>query len=288
LISTRAKIDTTSFQRSLNELAGLKKDVPRIVRRVASNVVKDCVKLTPPFGGAPSSESFNTQRKIGQNAIKGDILGGRKIGGGSQKSRGIFFDIGDIEIETKTGYKISKKGGEQSFQKLFVTKRGEVYGCEKTDYIPRAGFSDMRPRHQAARSKITGRVFTAGSSDRTIGRTRFVDRLVTSTAAINQYLKWVYGRVGGAKHGWFAAIQQLGIKGIPQWIRDQDTPKGMCSITGEGTSQVSVTFENTVPYIQRKGRDLQIVKEAFKSTGYRLRKEIESLLDARMRKAKRA
>ena len=62
----------------------------------------------------------------------------------------------------------------------------------------------------------------------------------------------------------------------------------MCSITGEGTDKFSVTFENTVPYIQRKGRDLQIVKEAFKSIGYRLRKEIESLLDSRMRKAKRA
>ena len=254
-------MDTTSFQRSLNELAGLKKDVPKIVRRVASNVVKDCVKLTPPFGGAPSSESFNEQRKSGNRAVENDL-------------RKLFKDIDELQIvkdaeKKSVGWrlmKLAKKGDSQAIVKFLNSIKIKAVDFAK---------APDRESHLLYRTKYGKTRDLRGASFFVLG-------------GLEKYIKSVQARVGTAKHGWLAAINALGIKAIPAWIRNQSGYVGRCKIEGEGTDKFSVTFENTVPYIQRKGRDLQIVKEAFKSTGYRLRKEIESLLDARMQKAKRA
>ena len=261
MIKINASMDVSGFQKSLTELAGLKKDVPKVVRRVAGNVVKDCVKLTPPFDGAPSSESFNTQRKAGFRAVSNDL-------------NKLFKDVDELEIMKEA----TKKSIGSRLAKL--VKKGDSVGVVRllNDIkIKAIGFTHTpeRDAHLLYRNSY--------------GRTRDLrgSSFFISTGLL-AFIKSVQKRVGTAKHGWLKAISILGIKGIPAWIKNQSGATGSCAIKGEGTDKIEVTFENNVPFIQRKGRDLKIVKEAFKSTGVRLAKEVESLIAARMRKAKRA
>jgi hypothetical protein len=253
-------MDTRGFVKSLRMLAELKKDVPKVVKRVAGNVVKDCMKLTPPFGGAPSSESWGVQKKAGEKAVENDL-------------RKIFVKLGDLDVvqSSKPGsigaaLRRAAKDGDAS---LVVKLLGKIR-------IDAAGFS-LTPResdHLAKRTKY-GRARKGGG-------TYFVN------GGIEAFVKATQKRVGKAKHGWQASASALGIKGIPRWIAGQQGPSGAVTITGDGTPRFSVTFENTVPYIQARGGDLRIVASAFKSTTVRLEKEVEKLLAYKMRKAKLA
>jgi hypothetical protein len=260
MIKMSASMNTESFQKSLRSLADLKKDVPKLVKRVAANVVKDCMKLTPPFGGAPSSETWGTQKKSGERAVENDL-------------RQIFVKLGDLDA-----VKMHKTNGVGAALKLYASK-GDANAVVKILHnikINAAGFS-IEPRqgdHLAKRTKY-GRA-------RKSGGTYFVD------GGLEAYIKTTQKRVGKAKHGWMAAAAALGIKGIPRWIAGQQGPSGDVTITGVGTARFSVVFENTVPYIQSKGADLKIVREAFKSTQVRLDKEVQKILDYRMKKAKAA
>lgn len=261
MIFTRASVSTSGFQRSLNSLLELKKDTPKIVRRVAGNVAKDCVKLTPPFGGNPSTETFNEQRRVGRRAIEKDL--GR-----------LFESVRDLDIvknATKGGagkrlVKLAREGNTQGVVDLLNGLKIRSQAFEPTPQVE----AHLKNRNSLGRVKsITGSpVFVLDG--------------------VKDFIAGVQQRIGSAKHGWMAAISTLGVKGIPAWVRNQSTSSGRCVVEGEGTSKFSVMFENTVPYIQSRGRDLSIVKSAFQSTAVRLGKEVQAVLSARMRKAKRA
>lgn len=261
MIKINASMDVSGFQKSLTELAGLKKDVPKVLRRVAGNVVKDCVKLTPPFGGAPSSESFNAQRQVGYRSVENDL-------------NKLFKDIDELDVirnaqPKAVGSRIEKYARQGNSQAVVKMLNSIKIKAVEFAHIP------TKELHLLYRTAY-------GKTRDLRGASIFIK------TGLPAYIRSVKKRVGGAKHGWATAVSKLGIKAIPAWIKNQNTPSGSCDIRGEGTERMEITFENNVPYIQRRGRDLRIVKEAFRSTSVRLAKEVQMLMDARMRKAKRA
>ena len=262
MIRMSANMDTSGFQRSLKELAKLKKDAPKVVKRVAGNVVKDCVKLTPPFGGHAFTETFGAQLKVGRGAVDADI-------------RKVFYAVQELDaVKARTKgsigwnlWKAAKLGTGQTVLQILenMKLRPTSFGPSPTE-AQHASVRDRRGRTKSNRGSFW----------------------VPTSAVLNAYIKTVQAHVGKAKHGWMSAVSKLGVRGIPGWVTRQQSTSGTCTVSGEGTLNFAVEFENTVPFIQQKGRELGIMKAAFKSVGNKLQKEVDAIMASRFRKAKRA
>ena len=131
--------------------------------------------------------SFTPPKTLAQGrfAILGDLLGGRSIGGASgvQKSRGIFIQHDGEPMRVS-----------ENTVALFYGKDGRIWGSEKEQYRPNASIREMRGHHNAYKSPLTGKVTKAGSWDRTIGRWKFVDRMVVGKSAMKRYLAHIWKR----------------------------------------------------------------------------------------------
>ena len=260
MISASASMDTRGFQRSMDELLKVRPDIAKTVPRVAGQIVKDCVKLTPPFGDHAFTETFGAQLKLGKGAVSSDI-------------RKVFHTIQELDAvkESKKGSigyalkKAMREGDKPLVIKLL--ERMKIYPTS-FDNEPTQSNHALTRNNKGRTVKSRGQFWVAGG--------------------INDYIRAVQKRVGEAKNGWTAAVRKLRVKGIPAWITRQSGPSGTCEIKGAGTVQVSVTFENTVPFIQAKGRELGIMKAAFRSVGEKLNREVKAILSARFRKAKSA
>ncbi len=258
MISMSATMDTSGFQRSLMALVEIKNDAPGIVKRVAGAVVKDCVKLTPPFGKSPSSEKFEDQKKVGFQAVENDV-------------RKVFHDIKDLQIVKE------RTKGSVGWNLRKAALRGD--GTSVLEIL-----KDIKIDATSFDSSPTAEHHLAVRDNR--GRTNSKRGSFWVAGGIAAFTKSIQKHVGKAKHGWSTAIRTLGVKGVPNWVINNDGPSGECLVEGAGTLKFSVTFENTVPYIQRAGRDLGIVSAAFKSTSVRLDREVEKILAYRFKKAK--
>lgn len=253
-------MDTRGFQRSMDELLKVRPDISKTVPRVAGQIVKDCVKLTPPFGDHAFTETFGAQLKVGKGAVSNDI-------------KKVFHTIQELDAvkESKKGSigEALKKAARKGDRNLVILLL-ERLKLRPTSFDPEPTTAHHgSTRNNKGRTvKSRGQFFVAGG--------------------INDYIRVVQKRVGEAKNGWTASVRKLNVKGIPAWITRQTGPSGTCEIKGAGTVQVSVTFENTVPFIQAKGRELGIMRAAFRSVGVKLEREVKAILAARFRKAKSA
>ena len=65
---------TADFNRKIDELIELTgKSAAEVLTSEGRLFTADVIKMTPPFSGAPSTESFNVQRKAGEGAVERDI-----------------------------------------------------------------------------------------------------------------------------------------------------------------------------------------------------------------------
>lgn len=240
---------------------------------VARSFTKDCIKLTPPFGDRPNKESFKTQRDIGMAAIKGDLFGGTRGGQGQTKRVGIFVGMPLSMLQ----HLDMLNDGEQTVK--WTNKDGKAYGAERQLFRPYATKAEMQAHHK--RYFRNGRMSSAGSKTRNIGRWQWIDKMIVPEDAAKVYLRWMQGRVGHAKSGWMRAAAGLGLKGIPQWISRmggdgvfRQTPKGKWPV---------YTIGNRISWIQAKGRELGIIQRAFKFRVEAMKRQLKMT----MRKNKR-
>ena len=192
--------------------AGQKADLAEIVSDETRLLVREIVKNTPP----------KNQRQ-GENAIKVDLFGGRKLSNGG-RSVGIFFPANDAMIKESRVVKIRGIPANQ----MFVTKAGEVWGIDRANFYPDAPLRTLYEVHQKARRPSDGRTSAAGGWSRNVGRWRFMNAIVTNKAKLTLYFNWIKRRVGLSKATWARVGVALGDTTYPSWItRHLDTVKKM-------------------------------------------------------------
>ena len=201
------KNDPALALRKLAAVGGASRTVlEKVFRADAKGFVRDVIAITPPNMGKADKAS---QRR-GESAIRKDILGGRRSAG-TQRG-GIVVPLADslIDAALRTGLYQTEN------VRLFVKKDGTVYGTERSLFKPAATNETLHTHHQ--RYFKNGKMTSAGGRDRTIGRWRFIDKMVVRQSALNSYLKEVYLKVGGLAAGFNSAARLLG-QSVPAWIR---------------------------------------------------------------------
>jgi hypothetical protein len=153
----------------------------------------------------------------GKGAIAQDLLGGRKVAKGNT-SKGIF----NTDKNEIAQYEAAEYAGLANLvptAHVIKTKTGAIYGVDNKLYKPNASMGEMRAHHEKFRSKRTGRVTTAGSYDRTIGRWKFVDKMYVKHSRMNSYIRQRAKEVGKLKGGWAGGtVKWKGGKKPAKWI----------------------------------------------------------------------
>jgi hypothetical protein len=223
----------------------LRKPVRTLVIQEAKGFTKDAQRITPPASQGVSGPAAKAQ---GMAAIRRDLLGG---GGGGAKFAGIFTVLPDALIEQAVLYNASDN------VRLFVTKTGEVYGTEKALFRPFATVDQMYTHHRKYFKH--GRMSQAGARTRDIGRWRFIDKMVVSQGAMNDYLKYVYEKVGSLASGLNAAAMEFGVP-ISPWIKRHGTRSGSVDFVEDDELRFMISITNAVSYAGNAGMQRRMDK----------------------------
>ncbi len=262
------KIDPNAeekFKVALGKIASMaSKDLLRIMQEQMVLLIKDAMKLTPPFGNAPITEKLKDQKTIGEIAIRRDLKGGRD-GAWSDPKAGIFRPIADDLVD-----RTMISGIHQNSVTYFTRKDGTSYGSDAVNFRPDATMSDMHTHHQRYRTK-SGNVSAAGARTRDIGRWKSTMAWVVRKTTFEDYLEQVFDRVLLAKSGWVYAWNKFQIAlgrgrgggfnrkgdkamyglGVPSVLRKMRGAKsGHYVNSGTETSPV-IEGGNVIPYVQR-------------------------------------
>lgn len=141
--------------------------------------------------------------------------------------------------------------------RIFTSKSGAVYLVERDMYEPHASEARIAAHHRSFRL-ANGRVSSAGSRTRNIGRWKAVDTLHVSKSAYDAYRRKAAQSVGKLKAGFlpgYEAARALvgGRDAVAAWVRKVAVRMGavnLASMNERGDGQVSAT--NSVPYAANK------------------------------------
>jgi hypothetical protein len=264
------KFEDTKFKKILEDYSRIREVT--IPDSVIFNARLLCVELsrrTQPFGNEPA-------KKVGEKAIVKDLLGR------NMQRAGIFSIIGEA---ISNSYKEYSTGNIR----LFVRKDGTVYGTDKFHFMPDASESDMRSFHK--RFFVGGKMSSAGSRTRDIGRWKFIEKMFVNRDAMDSYLEARFRTVGWAKAGWAACAKELrkvfsgsAVKGIPEFVRKLDSYNSDVVDKTSNIKEPSVILTNTTPYIDRvlpvteQLNALSVVKAKMKKQLERILKKRETTL----------
>ena len=264
------KFEDTKFKQILEEYSQIRKVT--IPDSVIFNARLLCVELsrrTQPFGNEKA-------KQVGEKAIVKDLLGR------NMQRAGIFSVIGQAIGNNYEEYSTGNV-------RLFVRKDGSVYGTDKSHFRPDATEGDMRSFHK--RFFKNGKMSSAGSRTRDIGRWKFIEKMFVNQGAMDSYLEARYRTVGWAKAGWAACAKELrsvftgsAVKGIPEFVRKLDSYHSDVTDNTSNLKEPSVTLTNTTPYIDRilpvteQLNALAVVKAKMKKQLERILKKRETTL----------
>jgi hypothetical protein len=231
------KFENIKFKAILEEYSQIRKvTIPDAVIFNARLLCVELSRRTQPFG--------NEQAKaVGEKAIVRDLLGR-----GMQRA-GIFSVIGQAISNSYQEYATGNI-------RLFVRKDGTVYGTDRAHFMPDATESDMRAFHK--RFFVGGKMSSAGSRTRDIGRWRFIEKMFVPQGAMDSYTQARLKTVGWAKAGWASCAKELrkvftgsAVKGIPNFVRRHNSYNSDVIDQTSNAAEPSVTLINTTPYIDK-------------------------------------
>jgi hypothetical protein len=234
-----------------------------VLRAQARLLAVDLAFRTQPYG-----KSIATKAK-GEVAIRRDLLGGKG-------RAGVIMALDDSLIDAALESGIYSTGNVR----LFVRKDGAIYGTDRTHFVPNALPNQLRALHKQAFRN--GRMTTAGSRDRTIGRWRFIERATVRKSAAERYVQGQQKKVGWVKSGWAACARQLGgTRGIPGWVTRHKGQTGLVRDHSQRTQDPSITLTNLVAYSAKVLPDQQIADAV-----ERVKRNMERQLDMILRRKK--
>ena len=247
-------------------------------------VVRDAMLLTPPSGKdtAYTDEKgkiqWAKQKKIGENAIVGDLLG--------KGGKGGVFRVRKMSTFKKAEKWQPSLGKDMAGMQhaIWATKDGRVFGVEHNFYQPDASISTTKVHHNKYRNS-RGRVSQAGREDLQIGRHVFLDKMFITNQRFNAYMKYLKKRIGKGTGGWNKAATALKTP-RPKWIKGHGTRGGRVRVSVDHPIFPSVMVNNEISYKQKHGARDRIMQKAIKSQKENLRKRTQQAIEAAAWKAK--
>jgi hypothetical protein len=234
----KIKLDALKFEKIVKDYAHIRKvTIPDAVVANARLLCVELARRTQPFGADDKA------KLTGEKAINRDLKGGKKRAGIFAKAD--FTD--DMGFEWyATGPNV----------RLFITKDGRVYGTDKSFYEPDASHDRMRAWHKS--KYVNGKMSSAGSRSRDIGRWKFIEKLMVSKSTLDTYVDSQIKKVGWAKAGWAACARDLRkvvkgsmTRGIPPWVTRHDSYQGDVIDRTNDPKNPTVTLTNSTPYISQ-------------------------------------
>jgi hypothetical protein len=253
--------DTSKLDFALARLAAAANvDLGLVIKQEAGNLAKTIMQITPPTGDKTSggdaartvgggfiqktkaSGLSTNAKKQGENAIKGDLFGGKQMR--KEMSIGLFQRIGKSrEIPPKrkrTEFAYIKLGNE-----FDNNKRIAIY---RKFWRPNATIFEMMNFHKRYRND-RGRIGEVTRSK--VGRWQVQDQMWVSNQSANDYLKFVQSKVGWAKAGFASAALSCGIR-VPSWITKYASRSGRVQANFSTNPYViATTSKNKIPNLQR-------------------------------------
>jgi hypothetical protein len=233
------KFESLKFEQIMADYAEIREvTIPDAVMLNARLLCVELARRTQPFG------DNNKARETGEKAITGDLIG-------RKRRVGIFGAIGAAMSE-EGGYSWYKTGDNV---RLFVGKDGFAYGTEKMMFRPDASTSEMRAFHK--KNFVNGKMSSAGSKARNIGRWKFLDKMFVSKETLDEYIQKAIKKVGIAKAGWANCALQLKkvnkgklTQGIPPWVmrHTADFKNGNTQDLTSDIKNPRVVMTNTTPW----------------------------------------
>jgi hypothetical protein len=233
------KFESLKFEQIMKDYAEIREvTIPDAVMLNARLLCVELARRTQPFG------DNNKARETGEKAITGDLIG-------RKRRVGIFGAIGAAMSE-EGGYSWYKTGDNV---RLFVGKDGFAYGTEKTMFRPDASTSEMRAFHK--KNFVNGKMSSAGSKTRNIGRWKFLDKMFVSKETLDEYIQKAIKKVGIAKAGWANCALQLKkvnkgklTASIPPWVirHTADFKNGNTQDLTSDIKNPRVVMTNTTPW----------------------------------------
>ena len=241
------KFESLKFEQIMEDYATIREvTIPDAVMLNARLLCVELGRRTQPFGADEKA------KLTGEKAITRDLVGGRSSSAVHSTRRiGIFGIIGGA-MDERGGFKWYK---ESENVRLFIGKDGFAYGTEKSFFQPDASLSSMRAWHK--KFFVNGKMSSAGSRDRTIGRWKFLDKLFVTEATMNAYKESVLKKVGIAKAGWASCALKLKkvnkgslTAGFPKWVTRHtgDFDNGRVQDMTANLKNPKVEITNAVPW----------------------------------------
>ena len=253
--------DTKRLEYALARLADAAKvDLGLVIKQEGAYVARTIMLITPPTGDklAKGSQSqipivtggtitktkaggFSTNaRKQGENAILGDLFGGRKMA--KETSIGLFQKIGNsTEVPPRDGQHetMGVNLGTEGSKSIRIYRKfwREGASIDEMKAFHRANLNERGRPKQVTRSLI--------------GRWQVQDQMWISNQAADAYLKYVQKKVGLGKAGFAAAAMACGVR-VPSWIRRHMAKAGTAQVQfGQNPFVSARTTGNKIPDLQR-------------------------------------
>ena len=243
------KVDSRQLEQSLARLADAARvDLGQVIKQEGGLVASTLMKIIPPTTGKsslgkPGTGGLSTKAKeAGENAIKGDLFGGKRAASTRYSSVGLFQRIESSSlVPPRNGISetVGVRLGWEGSKKIRIMSRF---------WKPAASTSEMSAFHKRYRN-TRGR--TGNVSQSTIGRWRVQDQMWIQNASADAYFNQIKGRVGWSKSGFAAAALACGIR-VPAWIRRHASASGTTSFNFGRNPYIVGTATNTkIPDINR-------------------------------------
>lgn len=253
--------DTKRLEYALARLADAAKvDLGLVIKQEGAYVARTIMLITPPTGDklAKGSQTqiplvtggtitktkagglSTNARKQGENAILGDLFGGRNLG--KEKSIGLFQKIGNsTEVPPRDGQHetMGVNLGWEGSKNIRIFRKFWQPGASKTQMraFHRANLNERGRPKQVTRSLI--------------GRWQVQDQMWVTNQAADAYLKYVQKKVGLGKAGFAAAAMACGVR-VPSWIRRHMAKAGTAQVQfGQNPFVSARTTGNKIPDLQR-------------------------------------
>ena len=223
------KFENLKFAEIMKDYATiLEVTIPEAVRINARLLAVEFSRRTQPFGFDDKSH------KQGQGAIARDILGGKK-------RYGLFAPITDFMAQ-------NAEENSTGTIRLFANKKGEVYGSDAAHFLTGATPSTIRGIHKDAFKN--GRMSSAGTSDRRIGRWVFINKYFVPKSPLDDFVASQQAKVGLAKSGWAQCAKSIkNTRGIPSWVTKQLSDRALGNVEDRTANKApTMVLTNTCRY----------------------------------------
>jgi hypothetical protein len=234
------QLNSANLDFALQRLAlAAKVDLGKVIKQEGGNVAKSIMMILPPTPvpgtTKPRGSGLSLKAKQqGENAIKSDLFGGRRLSGARYASIGLFQRIGGSTLQPP------KRARTETAAVRLGWERSKTIRIYFKYWRPNASDGELNNFHLRFRNRY-GRVPFVSQS--TIGRWKVQDQMWISNGTADKYLKAVQSRVGYAKAGFAAAALACGMR-LPAWVRRHAQRAGISSVNFGANPYVVGTATN--------------------------------------------